>query len=137
MSLYYAYGSNMVRAQMAARCPGARLVGPARLPDRRFAIIRSGHGTILRQRGAVVWGVLWRLGRGEEAALDRYEEVASGLYRRERIVVWRAGRAFPALAYVAAATAPGTARPAYLAAILAAARAFGFPADYVEALAAL
>ena len=137
MSLYFAYGSNMVRAQMAARCPRARLIGPASLPDHRFAIIRSGHGTILRKRGDLLWGVLWRLGRGDEAALDRYEEIARGLYRRGRCVVQRGGRAVPALVYVAAATARGTARPAYLDAIVAAARRFGFPAGYVAALAAL
>ena len=137
MILTFAYGSNMVPAQMARRCPNARLIGPARLPHRRFAIIRGGHGTIRRKTGAEVWGVLWRLGPGDEAALDRYEEVARGLYRRERALVFCGRRGLSALAYVAVPTAPGTPRPAYIAAIVEAARAHGFPADYVAALAAI
>jgi hypothetical protein len=132
--LYFAYGSNMVRQEMAARCPAARIVGAAVLRHYRFAVIRGGHGTVLRRAGATTHGVLWRLGRGEARALDRYEEVASGLYHRARGVVWRAGRPVRALVYVAAVTAPGRAKPPYSAAIVAAARDWGFPAAYVGAL---
>jgi len=135
--VYFAYGSNMVPAQMRARCPAARIVATAVLRDHRFAIIRGGHGTVLRQPGARVHGVLWRLGRGEEAVLDRYEEVEAGLYRRARLAVECGGRSVAALVYVAAAIKPGRARAAYLAAIIASARAFAFPPDYVAALEAI
>jgi hypothetical protein len=135
MPLYFAYGANMVRDGMAARCPGARLIGPAVLEHRRFAIIRSGHGTVLKAPGARVHGVLWRLARGDAAALDRFEEVARGLYRRAEAVVRRNGRPVAALVSIAAATVPGgRPRAAYIAAILGAAREFGFPADYRAAL---
>lgn len=136
MQLYFAYGSNMAAAAMARRCPGARLLGPARLYGHRFAIIRGGHGSVLRSAGFAVHGVLWRLGAGNLGALDRYEEVARGLYRRARVTVDFGGKPVAALVYVAAAIAPGKPRAAYLAAILAAAREFGFPADYCAALAA-
>jgi len=134
MTDYFAYGANMVREAMAQRCPGARVIGPALLPRHRFAIIRGGHGTVLRHQGGCVHGVLWQLGRGAVASLDRYEEVEAGLYRRERRIVWHEGKPRPALIYVAAATAPGVPRAAYIAAIAAAARAWGFPADYVASL---
>jgi gamma-glutamylcyclotransferase (GGCT)/AIG2-like uncharacterized protein YtfP len=137
MGLYFAYGSNMVRDQMALRCPGAALLGTAMLAQHRFAIIRGGHGTVLPQPGSTIHGVLWRLARGDEKALDRYEEVAGGLYRRAQCVVRHNDKPCSALVYIAAATEPGRARAAYLAAILAAARDFNFPADYVRALAAL
>ncbi len=137
MRLYFAYGSNMVAAQMAKRCPGARLLGPAVLPDHRLAVIRGGHGTVLRQRGACVHGVLWRLGRGNAAALDRYEEIARGLYRRERRRVLAAGRWRAALLYVASSRVPGRPRPRYIGAMIAAASRHGFPEDYLRSLAAL
>jgi len=136
MRTYFAYGANMVLAAMARRCPATRVLGPATLAHHRFAIIRGGHGTVLRQRGATVHGLLWRLGRGDRRALDRYEEVAAGLYRPERrLVEWR-GRLVPALVYVARATAPGRARKRYLQDIIAAAAAFAFAPDYCAALAA-
>lgn len=134
MRLYFAYGANMVRRDMARRCPGARCLGPAVLHGHRFAIIRGGHGTVLPERGACVHGLLWRIGRAGERALDRYEEVARGLYHRtQRVVLWR-GRQVGALVYVAAARTKGHARGAYLDGILAAAQAEGLPADYVAAL---
>ncbi|HEY6798412.1 MAG TPA: gamma-glutamylcyclotransferase family protein, partial [Kineosporiaceae bacterium] len=39
---YFAYGSNMDQAQMTQRCPSARLLGPATLPDHRLVFNRSG-----------------------------------------------------------------------------------------------
>jgi gamma-glutamylcyclotransferase (GGCT)/AIG2-like uncharacterized protein YtfP len=137
MRLYFAYGANMVRENMARRCPRARLVGTAILADRRFAIIRKGYGTVLKEKGARVYGLLWRIGRSDEAALDWFEEVARGVYRRTQAVVVYHGRPVSALVYVAAATAPGRPRAAYIGSILAAARAFGFPADYIAALEAI
>lgn len=137
MPLYFAYGSNMVPEQMARRCPAARFLGTAVLGSHCFAVIRGGHGTVLPRRGAQVHGVLWQVSRGAMAALDRYEEVFRDLYRRRRRVVRAAGQARWALVYVAAATAPGRPRAAYIAAIAAAAREFGFPADYVAALEAI
>lgn len=127
----------MARAGMAVRCPGARMVGAAVLPGHRFAIVRSGHGTVRPRAGGSVHGVLWRLGRGGEAALDRYEEIASGLYRRETRLVRIAGRAVVARIYIAAGRGSGRPRAAYLAAIIAAARSLAFPADYLAALQAI
>ena len=34
---YIAYGSNMVKEQMAYRCPGAKLIGTGYLPNHRLA----------------------------------------------------------------------------------------------------
>ena len=134
--LYFAYGANMVRHEMAARCPAARMIGVAELRHHRFAIIRGGNGTVLHRARATTHGVLWRLARGDAATLDRYEEVACGLYHRARGVVWRDGRPVRALVYVAAITAPGRPKPPYIAAIVAAARDLGLPEFYVGALAA-
>ncbi len=137
MHFYFAYGSNMAPKAMARRCPGARILGKAVLAQHRFLVIRGGHGTVRPKAGASVHGVLWRIGPRDLAALDRYEEVARGLYRRERRRVAFGGRNIRALVYVAAPTARGRPRAAYIDAILATARGLGFPAAYVAALSAI
>ena len=137
MRLYFAYGSNMAPLAMARRCPGARLLGAATLADHRFAIIRGGNGTVRPKKGSTVHGALWRIGPRDEAALDRYEEVARGLYRRERRIVRFGGSAVSALIYVASPKGRGRPRASYILAIVEAARRFGFPRDYVASLSAI
>jgi hypothetical protein len=60
--------------------------------------------------------------------------VADGLYRQEQVTVHQDGRTLSALAYVAAESSAGTPRSGYLERIVAAARRWAFPADYVEEL---
>src|SRR5258708_30356338 len=79
MMLHFAYGSNMSRAQMGARCPGARALGTATLRHWRFLIGLAGHRSIMPRPGAVVHGVLWRLGPRQFAAINAYERIDSGL----------------------------------------------------------
>ena len=43
---YIAYGSNMVKEQMAYRCPGAKLIGTGYLPNHRLAFYL--HATVER-----------------------------------------------------------------------------------------
>ena len=40
---YIAYGSNMVKEQMAYRCPGAKLIGTGYLPNHRLAFYLPRH----------------------------------------------------------------------------------------------
>lgn len=78
MILYWAYGSNLNRAAMARRCPGARPVAPLVVPD---AILRfRGVADVAYLRGARCEGALWSINRAHEATLDRYEGVDKGLY---------------------------------------------------------
>ena len=46
MTLHFAYGSNMSRALMGARCPGAMALGVATLAGWRFVINPDGVGSI-------------------------------------------------------------------------------------------
>ena len=122
MTLHFAYGSNMSRALMGARCRGAEAVGIAVLSGWRFVINPEGFGSIAPRPGGRVHGVLWRLSARDLAAINAYESVDSGLYLRRRLPVrcgdvqamalgwWRliaAGR--PARAAIASTSA--TARP--------------------------
>ena len=123
---YFAYGSNLCAAQMAGRCPDAREDGVVELAGWRFVINRRGVAAIVPDPAARVFGLIWRLASACEAALDRHEGVAKGVYRKEEL---EAGGA-PALVYLAADTAPGAPREGYLERILRAAEARGLDAAY-------
>ena len=125
---YFAYGANIIAADMARRCPAAREIGTTILPGWRLVVTRGGYSTIVPDPAARVVGVVWSLTPVCERTLDEFEEIDSRLFRRDNIIV--AGE--PALVYLATDTAPGHARAGYLESVIAAAEARGFPADYVE-----
>ena len=134
MPLYFAYGSNMDTAAMAARCPRSAPAGLARLPRHRFTLMRQGYATVERDPRRDVWGLLWTLALADIPALDRWEEVSRGLYAKTTQPVVRAGgAAVRALVYVAGpgdgAGAP--AARAYGDGVVEAARAIGLSAAYV------
>src|SRR3954453_17483326 len=114
MSLHFAYGSNMSRALMCMRCPGATPLGTATLRDWRFVVTTDGVGSIARGPGAVVHGVLWRLRPGGLAAINAYESVDSGLYVRRVLSVRCSGRLAPALIYIARWRGAGRPRPGFI-----------------------
>src|SRR5471032_2012834 len=99
--LQFAYGSNMSRALMTGRCPGAVALGTAVLDRWRFVICRAGYASIEPRTGALVHGVLWRLDLRDVAAVDAYESLASGLYIRRILPVRRDGKLTPAWVYIA------------------------------------
>jgi len=126
---YFAYGANIIRSEMAERCPAARELGVVTLGGWRFAIGAAGYGTILRDPSASVLGVLWSLTPACEAALDEFEAVVGrDLYRKETLEI--AGE--PTMVYAASDPRPGHPQPGYLESIIVAAEELGFPADYVE-----
>jgi gamma-glutamylcyclotransferase (GGCT)/AIG2-like uncharacterized protein YtfP len=130
MPLYFAYGANMDADAMAGRCPGAKALGPARLPRHRFIITRDGYASVVRDPRATVHGVLWDLALAHVRTLDRFEEVDRGLYTK--IVQGVIAESGPkrALVYLATASETGPPRPGYLESVLASAEAWGLPAAY-------
>jgi cation transport regulator ChaC len=135
MTLYFAYGSNMSRTPMRARCPTAREVGIATLAGHRLIITTDGYASVVPAPGGVVHGLLWRLAPRDIAALNAYESLDTGLYRIVTLPVRTEGRQVSAMVYVARTHTPGLPRPGYLEPVLAAARELAFPPDYVDALA--
>src|SRR2546430_731431 len=109
MTLHFAYGSNMSRALMNARCRSAEPIGTATLSGWRFVINPEGFGSIAREPGGRVHGVLWRLSARDLAAINAYESVDSGLYLRRRLPV-RCGEV-QAMALVYIARRPGEGPP--------------------------
>jgi gamma-glutamylcyclotransferase (GGCT)/AIG2-like uncharacterized protein YtfP len=137
MPLYFAYGANMDRAAMAARCPRSAPLGPAALMRHRLAVMREGWLTVTRDPRARVHGVLWDLALADIPALDRFEGVADGLYvKAAQPVVAQAGPK-RALVYIGANAGPGRPRADYLGAIISAARAWDLPRDGIAMLEGL
>jgi len=80
MTLYFAYGSNLNKAQMKLRCPGAVPLTSLTLKD--WQLVFRGVADVVPAAGSRVHGAVWKLTPDCERALDAYEGIGSGLYRR-------------------------------------------------------
>ena len=134
MTLHFAYGSNMSRPHMQARCPGATALGIAVLAGWCFVINPDGYGSIARRAGGIVRGVLWRLPPRDLAVINAYENVAGGLYLRRMLPVLYGERRESALVYIATRQGEGTPRPGYIEIVVAAARDWNMPEAYIRSL---
>jgi len=83
--LYLAYGSNLSRARMAARCPAAQPVRPVTVTGwgLRFETV----ATIVPDPRATLCAALYRLTPACERTLDAVEGVDEGRYRRATLQV--------------------------------------------------
>ena len=70
---YIAYGSNMVKEQMAFRCPEAKLIGTGHIERARLEFYL--HATVERTRRKAdhVPVAVWEINQRDERSLDRYE----------------------------------------------------------------
>jgi cation transport regulator ChaC len=136
MVWYFAYGSNMDPERMGRLAPSASVEGPASLPSHRFVVTPDGYGSVLPDPAGTVYGVVWRLTGADEQALDAYEGVQEGLYRKTfRTVQPRSGgRPFEALIYISRDQRSGIPQPGYLESVVHAARRHGLPTEYVAEL---
>lgn len=91
---------------MQRRCPSSSFVSIARLADYHFVIGRHsrlrhcGTATIVAQRGAEVWGIVYDVSDRDLLALDAFEDG----YRREKVFVTALNdghQPIEALAYIA------------------------------------
>src|SRR5262245_53105094 len=132
--LHFAYGSNMSRLLMGARCPQAQALGIATLAGWRFVINREGFGSLAPRAGGRVHGVVWRLTPRDLAAINAYESVDSGLYLRRRIPVRCGERQLNTLVYITSQQGEGRARPGYIHLVVEAAREWSLPESYIRSL---
>jgi gamma-glutamylcyclotransferase (GGCT)/AIG2-like uncharacterized protein YtfP len=133
MTLYFAYGANMERAAMRGRCPGATALGTAMLRGWRY-VIADGYGSVAPAPGGRVFGVLWRLTPRDLAALNIFESLDSGLYRRATLTVEIGGARARALVYVGRRRGKRRAMPGYQERLIAAACDWKMPPRYVGEL---
>jgi cation transport regulator ChaC len=134
MTLYFAYGSNMQRAAMQARCPGARAIGPGRLDGYKFFIGVDGWGSVRMSPGDTVHGILWRLTPRDVAALHAYELLHKGLYDVRHLPVREGKRKVLAMLYLLRRRAHGQPKPGYVEMIAAAARGWKLPEPYIRSV---
>jgi len=146
--LYFAYGSNLHEPQMRWRCPSAVRVGAGRLVGFRPAFTRystrrrCGVLDVVAAAEATVWGGLWELDEDQLPALDRAEFCHRGGYRRIEVAIEPVhcdGAPIGAVSYevVDKHSRPILPSATYLALVLAGARQFSLPANYVRELAQL
>lgn len=132
--LYFAYGSNLLPARLAARCPSAQFTGAALVNDYALAFSKpsldgSGKATIIRSPNGHVHGGLYEIADYDLPALDRAE---IGYNRIDDLVV---GSGTACVTYFAQAPQPDLAPyDWYLALVVAGARACALDPDYIEDL---
>lgn len=135
INLYFAYGSNMDEEQMTYRCPGATEVGICTLEDMQFVLDSAGVASIVPKTGSSVTGVVWRVSNRNIVALDRYEGVSLGCYRKEFIQVSVNGQKRDALVYLSNRdTANAGWKSGYMDRIVKAAKRHRFSQDYINEL---
>ena len=134
MPLYFAYGLNMDVAGMAQRCPRAKPLGLARLPRHRLIVNTDGYASVIRDPREEVHGVLWDCSLSDMRVLNKFEELASGLYVKISQPVIVPGGAKRALIYIGRSGDPGRPKPGYMDAVIAGAKHHGLPETYVTGL---
>jgi gamma-glutamylcyclotransferase (GGCT)/AIG2-like uncharacterized protein YtfP len=146
--IYFAYGSNLDRAQMQARCPESRFIVSARLDGHRLCFPRRSFirncatASIEPHVGSYVWGALYELTEEDFVRLDAREgyvaerHPAENNYNRAPILVRRPdGERVEAVTYVANPTpAPGPPSTEYLTLIINGAVFCRLPEDYIAML---
>ena len=131
--IYFAYGANMERAAMRRRCAAAEPLGPAVLRGWRY-VIAQGYGSVAPAAGSHVFGVLWRLTPRDLAALNAFESLDSGLYRRVMLTVEIGGQRVRALVYVGQRRGRRRPMPGYQERLVAAAQEWRLPERYIAEL---
>jgi hypothetical protein len=128
---------------MEQRCPGAAVVGPARLDDHRLTFVWDSPGwgggvaTVEPAKDDHIWGVLWDLTDEHVQSLDRYEGIAAGVYEREHAYVLCLESRVNAMIYVATDSRYKAPSARYVSALIRGAKAFAVPDDYIERLRVL
>ena len=118
---YFAFGSNMNKAQMALRTRGARLLGWADLQNFEYFIDARGVASVRPRIGKSVKGLLWDIqGHSDWVRLDRYEGISSGIYKKLDIDISYRNSTVSAKIYVSSTAQAGEPRVNYQEGIISA-----------------
>src|ERR1700734_1905453 len=138
--MYAAYGSNMDPAQMARRCPHSPRRGTGWLEDWRLTFGGAELGwegalaTVVEAGGQHVFVVLYEMNEADEAALDMWDGVTLGYYRKFKVRIATLDGDVLAWLYVLNGYEGGLPSARYLGILADAAEAAGAPSDYVADL---
>lgn len=103
---YIAYGSNLSIRQMQRRCPDAKIMGTAVIPDYQLLFKGSKSGaylTIEPKAGASVPVAIWKVSPTDEQSLDRYEGYPNFYYKKEmevQVTGIKTGKSYTRTAFV-------------------------------------
>jgi len=140
MALYAAYGSNLDPERMAKRAPYSPVYGTGWLVGWRLTFggedisWEGALGTVVEDPASQVYVALYDLTSADEKALDEWEGVAIGLFRKIRVRVATLDGDVTAWVYVLDAYEGGLPSARYLGMLADAAEAGGAPDDYVREL---
>ena len=142
MTLYAAYGSNMDSAQMSDRCPHSPQHGAGWLEGWRLTFGGEDLGwdgaltTLVEDPDERVFVVLYDVPDIDEQALDRWDGLTLGYYRKLRVRVQTPDGDEVAWLYVLNGYEGGLPSARHVGILADSAEKAGAPADYVEALRA-
>ena len=135
--LYFAYGSNMLKARLCSRIGSVKAIGRAFLKDKKVlfnkrSVDGSGKANLVASLGDVTWGVLYEISVQD---LDTLDKVESG-YDRISVQVWDLdGNIVEAVSYVSTnLTDDPVACKTYKELVVAGAREHNLPQDYIDYL---
>jgi gamma-glutamylcyclotransferase (GGCT)/AIG2-like uncharacterized protein YtfP len=97
IKLYFAYGMNTNRDEMAYRCPSAVPLGRAILPGYRLEF--KSFATIVPSPKETVEGVIWTITDSDESALDILEGYPE-FYDKKTVSVEHDGQSYIAMTYI-------------------------------------
>lgn len=101
---YFAYGSNHNLQQMRDRCPHAQRIGSAILQDVQLVFIgeqkHRAFASLAMSEGASTPITIYELNDTDVAALDHFEGVAKGQYRKEHWKIRYEGNRIEGLIYL-------------------------------------
>jgi len=134
---YLAYGSNLNVKQMQFRCPDARIVGTAEIPNYQLLFKGSKTGsylTIEPKQGCTVPVAVWSVSERDELALDRYEGYPHFYYKTElELSLAETGKKLTAFVYIMHEERKlGIPTSAYIRTCVDGYRQFGFDLKYLR-----
>jgi gamma-glutamylcyclotransferase (GGCT)/AIG2-like uncharacterized protein YtfP len=138
--MYAAYGSNMDPAQMAQRAPHSPQRGTGWLEGWRLTFGGEQIGwegalaTVVEAEREQVFVVLYELAEADEEALDNWDGVSLGYYRKSKVRIATLDGDVLAWLYVLNDYEGGLPSARYLGILADAAETAGAPADYVTSL---
>ncbi|HVB98270.1 MAG TPA: gamma-glutamylcyclotransferase family protein [Candidatus Dormibacteraeota bacterium] len=137
---YFAFASNMNRAQMSSRIGEIAEEKSGKLENYEIVFNKKARGgaamaNIRPASGKCVYGVLYQITEAALKTLDRFEGAPEHYRRIEVTVTDTHGGPVRAQAYIATKVEKGLhPAPHYLQAMLQAAAEYQFPAEYIEEL---
>ena len=133
--LFAAYGVGINRAEMAKRCPTAKLLGAATLRNHRLTF-RGTHAAAVANiepaKGCSVPVLVWDIAPSDEVALDLYEWFPH-LYEKQQFRIRLDGALVNCMAYVMRGDRPlGKPSAFYYSAMLEGYKAAGFDTEILK-----